>query len=180
MRMITAIAWILWVLVALNALCWLVVSLVRGDPGGRWLFRVQGLIWLVGVVVTAALPISKFHLVWIFPLGAIAPFAIMQWRMQRQMDMGTSSVALLVRRHLEEQSGGEVWSWPEMLRVFKVYEVTSPREYAEIFQSSEFARRWVTKEPEVGAVRVIRRADKLKGTLLFIDSPRFYFGWNPD
>jgi hypothetical protein len=154
-------------------------SLVRGDSGGHWLFRVQGLIWLVGVIVTAALPISKLHLVWIFPLGAIAPFAIMRWRMQRQMDMATSSVALLVRRHLEEQSGGEVWSWPEMLRVFKVYQVTSPREYAEIFQSSEFAKRWVTKEPEVGAVRVVRRADNLKGTLLFIDSPRFYFGWNP-
>jgi hypothetical protein len=178
--MISTIAWILWVLVALNALCWLVFSLVRGDVGGRWLFRVQGLIWLVGVVVTAVFPISKFHLAWIFPLGAIAPFAIMKWRMQRQMDMGTSQVALLVRRNLEEQSGGEVWSWPEMLRVFKVYEVTSPREYAEIFQSSEFAKLWITKEPQVGKVKVIRRADNAKGTLLFIDSPRFYFSWSSD
>jgi hypothetical protein len=178
--MISTIAWIIWVLVALNALCWLFVSLFRGDPGGRWLFRVQGLIWLVGVVATAALSVSKFHLLWIFPLGAIAPFAIMQWRMQRQMDMGTSPVALLVKQHLEEASGGEVWSWPEMLRAFKVYEAASPREYAETFQSSEFAKRWVTKEPQVGAVRVIRRADSQKGRLLYIDSPRFYFSWSPD
>jgi hypothetical protein len=178
--MISTIAWILWVLVALNALCWLVISLVRGDPGGRWLFRVQGLIWLVGVVTTAALHISKFHLVWIFPLGAMAPFAVMNWRMQRQSDTGTSPAALLIRRHLEEQSGGEVWSWPEMLRVFKVYESTSPREYAEVFQSSEFARRWVTEQPQVGEVKVVRRSDNVKGTLLFIQDPRFYFFWSPD
>src|SRR5580692_4935714 len=108
--MISTIAWILWVLVALNALCWLVISLVRGDPGGRWLFRVQGLTWLVGVVATGAFHISKFHLVWIFPLGAMAPFAVMNSRLQRQSDMGTSPAALLIKRHLEEQSGGEVWS----------------------------------------------------------------------
>ena len=177
--MTSTIAWILWALVALNALCWLVISIVRGDPGGRWLFRVQGLIWLVGVVLTATLPISKFHLVWIFPLGAMAPFAIMKWRMQRELDTGTSSLALLMRQHLEERSGGEVWSWPEMRCVFKVYKSTSPRAYAEIFKSSEFARRWVTQKPEVGEVKVIRRADNVKGTLLFIDSPRFYFCCNP-
>jgi hypothetical protein len=178
--MLLTLAWILWVLVALNALWWLVISLVRGDPGGRWLFRVQGLLWLVGLVVTATLHISKFHLLWIFPFGAMAPFVVMNWRMQRQSDVGTSPTALLIRRHLEEQSGGEVWSWPEMLRVFKVYEYTSPLEYSKIFQSSEFARRWVTEKPEVGEVKVIRRSDNLKGTLLFIHDPRFYFFWSPD
>ena len=178
--MISVIAWILWAIVALNALCWLVTSLMPGDPGGRWLFRVQGLIWLVGLILTATLPFSKFHLIWIYLLVAMAPYAIMQCRMQRQMDLGTSPVALQVREHLQEQSGGEVWSWPEMLRIFKVYESTSPRAYAEVFQSSEFAKRWVTKEPQVGKVKVIRRADKVKGTLLFIDSPRFYFSWSAD
>jgi hypothetical protein len=179
-EMISVIAWILWALIALNALFWLIISVGRGDPGGRWLYRMQGLIWLAGVLVTITLPISKFHLIWIFPLGGMVPFAIMKWRMQRQMDMGTSPVALQVRQHLQEQSGGEVWNWPEMLRLFKVSESTSPRAYAEIFQSSEFAKRWVTQEPQVGEVKVIRRADKVKGTLLFIDSPRFYFNWSPD
>ncbi|MGD0016001.1 MAG: hypothetical protein ABSC38_00555 [Verrucomicrobiia bacterium] len=180
--MISTIAWILWAIVGLNALLFLIISILPtgGDPGGRWVFRVQGLIWLVGLILTATLPFSKFHLLWIYPLGAIIPYAIMQWRMQQQLDMGTSPVALLMRRHLEEQSGGEVWSWPEMLRVFKVYEVTSPREYAKIIQTSEFAGWWVAQEPGVGTVKVIRRADKVKGTLHYKDSPRFYFCWNPD
>jgi len=178
--MITTIAWILWGLLALNTLYWLITSFLPGDAGGRWLFRVQGLIWLAGLILTAALPFSKFHLIWIYLLGAMAPYAIMQWRMQRSMDMGTSPVAQHVRQHLEEASGGEVWSWPEMLRTFKVYEAVSPREYAETFQLSEFSKRWVTNEPQVGSVRVIRRSDKQKGRLLYIDSPRFYFSWSPD
>src|ERR1019366_6532836 len=103
----------------------------------------------------------------------------MHWRMQRQMEMGTSPVAVLVRRHLEEPSDGEEWSWPEMLRVFKVYEVTSPREFAERISGSEFAGWWIAQEPGVGEVKVIRRADKIKRTLFFKDSPRFYFGWSP-
>ncbi len=45
----------------------------------------QALTWLVGVVVTAALPISKFHLIWIFPLAAIGPYAIINWRTQRRL-----------------------------------------------------------------------------------------------
>ena len=42
----------------------------RGDSGGRREFRLKALIWLVGVILTATLPISKFHIVWIylFPL----------------------------------------------------------------------------------------------------------------
>jgi len=83
--MITVVAWILWGLVALNTLCWLVASVVRGDPGGRWLYRVQGLIWLVGLVVTATVSISKFHLLWIYPLGAMVPYAIMQARLQQRL-----------------------------------------------------------------------------------------------
>ena len=178
--MTTAIGWILWALVALNALCWLVISFVPGDPGGRLLYRVQGLIWLVGGVATVTLPVSKFHLVWIYPLGAIAPFAIMQWRIKRQLEMVTSPFALMIRRHLEEQSGGEVWSWTEMRRVFKVYEGTSPQEFAKRINDPEFDGWWVAKEPEVGEVKAIRREDKVKGTLFYKNSPRFYFSWRPD
>ena len=178
--MITAIGWILWALAALNALCWLVISLASGDPGGRWLYRVQALIWLVGCAVTWTLPISKLHILWIYPLGAMAPYAIMQWRMQRQMDTGTSPFALYVKGHLEVQSGGEVWSWPEMRRVFKVYEATSPKEWAKQISGPELAGWWLTKEPGVGVVKVIRRVDKVRGTLYYKDRPRFYFGWRPD
>lgn len=67
-----------------------------------------------------------------------------------------------------------------MLRVFKVCEVTSPHEFEKRVSGSEFAGSWVAREPGVGEVRVIRRADKVKGTLLFKDSPRFYFCWSPD
>jgi len=91
--------------------------------------------------------------------------------------------AEIIRRHLEEQSGEEVWSWPEMLRVFKVDRrggSTSPREYAEIISGPEFAGWWVAQEPGVGEIKVIRRADNVKGALLFKDSPRFYFCWSPD
>ena len=169
----SSFAWILWAIVALNALSWLVISLLPGDPGGRWLFRVQGLIWLLGVVVTATLPISKFHLIWIYPLGAMTPYAIMRWRSRQ----GDKVMAEIIRRHLEEQSGGEVWSWREMLRVFKVYESTLPREFAKRVNGLD--GWWVAQEPGVGEVKVIRRADKVKGTLFFKDSPRFYFCWNP-
>ena len=67
-----------------------------------------------------------------------------------------------------------------MLRVFKVYEVTSPREFAERISGSEFTDWWIAQERGVGEAKVIRRADKIKGTLFFKDSPRFYFGWSPD
>ena len=178
--MISAIAWILWAAVTLNAFCWLIISLTQGDPGGRWLFRTQGLVWLVGVVVTATPALSKFNLIWIYPLGAMAPYAIMRWRLQRSMDRGASPFALAIRQHLEEESGGEVWSCPEMLRTFKVYESISPLEYATTLQSPELSGWWVAQEPGVGIVKVIRRADNVKGTLLFKDSPRFYFCWSSD
>jgi hypothetical protein len=137
-------------------------------------------IWLLGVMGTVALPVSKFHLLWIYVLGAITPYAIMNWRIRRQMDIGTSPVALAVRRHLEEESGGEVWSWPEMLRSYKVSQSTSPQEYANVLQSPELSGWWVAREPGVGRVTVIRRADKAKGSLLFKETPRFYFCWTPD
>ena len=80
------VGWILWVLVAFVALFALLISLLPGDPGGRWVFRVQGLIWAVGVAVTGIISFSKFHLLWIVPVGALAPFAIMNWRAQRRLN----------------------------------------------------------------------------------------------
>ena len=167
-------------ILALNASLWLVISAQPGDPGGRKLYRTQGLIWLAGVVVTFLCPISKFHLLWVYPLGAFAPYAIMHWRLQRTMDLGTSPMAMLVKQHLEQRSGGQVWNWPEMLRTFKVSGSIEPDRYASIIKASEAAQSWVAQEPGVGQVAVIRRADKVKGTLLFIDQPRFYFCWRPD
>jgi hypothetical protein len=175
-EMISMIAWILWGIVGVIALFSLITSISCPDPGARKVWGLQALIWLAGLILTATLPISKFHLLWIVPLGAIIPFAIIQWRL-RPLD---KKMAEIIRQHLEEKSGGEVWSSAEMRRVFKVYESTSPIEYAKIIQSPEFAGWWVAEEPGVGTVKVIRRADKVKGTLFFKDSPRLYFSWNPD
>lgn len=178
--MMTAISWILWVIVALNACCWLLISFGQGDPGGRWTYRVQGAIWLLGVVVTAMLPVSKFHLVWVYVVGAMVPYAVMHSRTNRALYGSTSPLALIMKKHLEEESGGEVWNLPEMRRSFRVYESTPPDEFARTLQSGEFSCWWVAKEPCVGKVRVIRRADQVKGSLLFKDRPRFYFNWTPD
>lgn len=88
---------------------------------------------------------------------------------------------LSVRRHLEEESDGEVWSWPEMLGVFKVVrETVSPRELAELHSDPRLSWHWMAKEPGIGEVEVIRRADGVKGMLYFKDKPRFYFGWHDD
>jgi hypothetical protein len=171
--MASTIGWILWTVVALNALFFLVTSLTAGDPGGRWLFRLQALLWLVGLAVTAILPVSKLHLLWIYPLGAVAPFAIIQ----RRMDKG---MAEMVKRHLEEESGDEVWTGSEMRRLFKPYDVLRPRQFAKDIDSPEFSGWWVASETGVGKLSVTRRADNVKGTLLYKDRPRFYFSWSPD
>ena len=94
------------------------IGFVGRNADGRWLYRLQGLIWL-GCCGNGYASAFKIPTDLDLSAGRFAPYAIMQWRMQRQLDMGTAPVALALRRHLEEQSGGEVWSWPEMLRVFK-------------------------------------------------------------
>jgi hypothetical protein len=171
--MISTIGWILWAVVALNALFFLVISLSPGDPGGRWLFRLQALLWLVGLALTVVLPISRLHLLWIYPFGAMAPYAIIQ----RRMDKG---VAEMMKRHLEEESGGEVWTRREMRRLFKPDDVYPPRQFAQNIDSPEFSGWWVAGEPGVGQLSAVRRADNVKGTMLYKDSPRFYFSWSPD
>jgi len=98
--------------------------------------------------------------------------------LQRGLDAGTSAIALAIRRHLEEESGGQVWSWPEMLHDFKVYDSTPPDEFGK--RIGDLSGWWVAQEPGVGEVRVIRKVDKAKGTLLFKDNPRFYFCWHPE
>lgn len=178
--MISVLSWLLWTIVALNAISWLVISLAPGDPGGRWLYRVQGLIWLLGVIATATFRLSKFHLLWVYPLGALVPYALMNLQIQRELNRVDAPIALAIRRHLEEHSGGVVWSRPEMQSVFKAGKSMSPLQYAKTFRASEVAGWWVTKEPTVGQVQVVRRADGVKGTLLFNDRPRFYFCWKPD
>lgn len=172
--MASTIGWILWALVAINALFFLITSLAAGgDPGGRWLFRLQALLWLVGLAATLLLPISKLHLLWIYPLGWFVPFAIIQ----RRLDDG---MAEIVKRHLEEESGDTVWTASEMRRLFKPYDVVRPREFAESINSLGFSGWWVASETGVGKLSVTRRADKVKGTLLYKDRPRFYFSWSPD
>ena len=86
----------------------------------------------------------------------------------------------MVKRHLEEESGGEVWTLAEVRRLFKVYEEIAIKDFAENVSGPEFEGWWIAKEPGVGEIKVIRRADKVKGSLFFKDSPRFYFGWRPD
>lgn len=173
--MISLIGWILWGIVGVNAVVFLITSILPGgrDAGGRKVFRLQALIWLVGVILTAVLPISMFHLVWIYAVGAIAPYYIMGWRIDKGM-------AEMVRRHLEQESGGEVWSWSQMRRLYRVHEVVSPQEFAKNIDSPEFVGWWVAGESGIGEVKVSRRADNKKGTLLFKDKPRLYFGWTPD
>lgn len=58
---------------------------VTSDSRGEPLFRLQALIWLGGAILTATLPVSKFHLVWIYPLGMIAPYQVYKLRMKKSI-----------------------------------------------------------------------------------------------
>lgn len=177
--MMSMIEWVLWSIVCLSAIVFLIFpGLARGYVGGPGLFRVHAMIWIVGLILTVALPISKFHLLWIYPLGWIIPYIIFQVR----SNLGKEQmVAETVRRHLEEQSGEEVWSYSEMRQGFRIYELQSPRKYfTDVLQYPEFEGWWVAHEPGIGQVKVVRRVDNVKGTLLFKDSPWFYFNWSPD
>ena len=140
--------------------------------------------WLGGVIVTAILPFSKFHLLWIFPIGAVAPYAIMQ----RRFDKG---IAGLIRPQLEK-TYGDVLTHAEMRRLYKVYEVQTPKQFvgvaerrlanAKLNDITQWIDVWsaAAQDPDIGEVSVIRRTDKVRGWLLFKDQPRFYFSWRPD
>ena len=183
--MITTIAWIVWGVVALIAIfnilqCILFSASAHAhssyDRGGSLLFGFPTLILSTGLILTVVFPISKFHLLWFAPLGMLAPIFRMEWQRLRS----SGPIAQMMKRHLEEESGGEVWNFWEMRRLFKVYEVESPSEFAEGVSGPSFEFWWIAKEPGVGFVKVIRRSDKAKGRLFFKDDPRFYFGWAPD
>ena len=176
--MIATIAWVLWGIVAVMALVFFIIYISGRDSGRHQFFGLPTLIWVVGLALTVIYPISKFHLLWIAPLGAISPFVIMQWRLRLVHKMS----AEIIKQHLEEESDGEVWTFQEMRRLFEIYEATSPREFAETIRGGGFRLEgwWIAEEPGVGQVKVIRRADKVKGTLFFKESPRFYFDWSPD
>ena len=165
-------------IVCVNTLVFFIFPrLAHGYIGGSRLFRLHAVIWFVGLMLMITLPISKFHLLWIYPLGWIVPYIIFQIR----MNLATTRLnATNVKRHLEKESEGEVWSYSEMRRMFRVYEVESPRKYAKILQSPELEAWWVAKESGIGSVKVVRRGDNIKGSLLFKDDPRFYFDWHPD
>jgi hypothetical protein len=183
--MITTIGWIVWGIVAVIAVFYLLQYVLfctaarahgSRDGGGHQFFGLPALILSIGLLLTALGPISKFHLLWFAPFGTFVPFFIVQWRLHQS----SGPLAQMIKRHLEEESGGEVWDLPEMRRLFKVYDAESPREFAETVSGPSFEFWWIAKEPGVGLVKVIRRADKIKGTLFFKDNPRFYFGWRPD
>ena len=182
---IAAIAWIVWGIVAVLALHLILQFILfrttthiqsSCDRGGDHFFGLSALILLTALLLTAVLPISKFHLLWSAPLGMLSPFFRMEWHRLRS----SGPVAQMMKHHLEEESGGEVWSFWEMRRLFKVYEVESPTQFAETVSGPNFEFWWIAKEPGVGVVRVIRRADEVKGHLFFKDDPRFYFGWSAD
>jgi len=178
--MLSIIGWILWALVGVSALFYFASSILNRDEDqhSRHEIRLQATLWAIGFIATAVLPVSKFHLVWIWPLGWVIPLGIEELRLRRA---GKGIEAEAVRRHLEEESGEEVWNYSEMKHVFRVYAVTSPeKHYADVLRYPEFEWWWVAKESGIGQVKVIRRADKAKGTLLFKDYPRLYFNWSPD
>lgn len=83
--MLTVLGWILWSLVAANTAVWYVGSFQGRDPGGRWLYRVQATVWLFGLIATTVFSFSKFHLLWVYPLGAMLPYAIMNARIKMRM-----------------------------------------------------------------------------------------------
>lgn len=58
---------------------------VSGNSSGGTepLFLLEVLIWLAGVILTATLSISKFHLLWIYPLGLITPNVVYKLRMKK-------------------------------------------------------------------------------------------------
>src|SRR5579872_1077894 len=81
--MLGVIGWILWGLVALYIIAVLLPDFVAGGPDlrgesvrrGRLLVGTQGLVMLAGLVITATLPVSKYHLLWVVPVAFyLVPF----------------------------------------------------------------------------------------------------------
>lgn len=77
----TIAGWTLWGLLALLS----VGCILSGnrDLGVRFMMRTQGFVLALGLGATAALPISKFHLLWILPVAFVTPMFIMVGRVER-------------------------------------------------------------------------------------------------
>src|SRR5687768_5303516 len=75
--------WILWGLIALLSIGLLFSG--NRDSGMRFMLRTQGLVLAIGLAITLAFPISKFHLLWIFPVAFVTPMVILQFRVANAM-----------------------------------------------------------------------------------------------
>jgi ABC-type uncharacterized transport system permease subunit len=71
------LGWLVWVFAALVAL-----FLLSGSANGavRFVMRTQATVLIIGLVATAFFPVSKFHLLWVFPLAFIVPMLILNNR----------------------------------------------------------------------------------------------------
>jgi Na+/serine symporter len=72
------VSWIVWAFFSLFG-----ISLLRSqsdDSGVRAMMKFQGLVILIGCVITAIFPISKFHLVWWFVVAYFTPMVLMGFR----------------------------------------------------------------------------------------------------
>ncbi len=75
---LVVVSWIVWAFFFLSGL-----TLLRSqsaDSGVRAMMKLQGFLILIGCVVTAIFPISKFHLVWWFVVAYFTPMALMGFR----------------------------------------------------------------------------------------------------
>jgi len=74
----TIASWTLWGLTSL--VCAGLLLCGHRDGGVRFMLRMQGLVLALGLLATVAFPVSKFHLLWIFPVAFVTPMVAMQIR----------------------------------------------------------------------------------------------------
>jgi hypothetical protein len=89
--LLTIAGWLLWGLIALFSVGLLFSG--NRDGGVRFMSRTQGLLLALGLVATVAFPISKFHLLWIFPVAFVTPMVIMQVRVANGMRHASSTTS---------------------------------------------------------------------------------------
>lgn len=79
MDMTTIMGWVVWVLAALIVLIWLanfVKKLLIDHDEWGWTAIVPWAWGILALVITAATDFSKFHLLWLIPMGILFPLAI--------------------------------------------------------------------------------------------------------
>lgn len=79
MSMREVIGWVAWGLVSLYFIA-IILSAFHARAGRQTRLEggIQGIILFIGLIITAAFPISKFHLLWLFPIAYITSSAV--WR----------------------------------------------------------------------------------------------------